>query len=126
MRHGPPVYSDINFILLGIAIDNFLKSVRGPKADIWEMLQADVFKPIGIHHAPIVTTRELVGWIEAAHPNTTWTTSVCTGSLLLGAAGVLEGQPATTHWCSYDALAGYGATPTEQRVVRTGKVVKAA
>jgi transcriptional regulator GlxA family with amidase domain len=68
----------------------------------------------------------VVGWIEAAHPNTTWTTSVCTGSLLLGAAGVLEGQPATTHWCSYEALAGYGATPTEQRVVRTGKVVTGA
>jgi putative intracellular protease/amidase len=68
----------------------------------------------------------IVEWIEAAHPHTTWTTSVCTGALLLGAAGVLRGEPATTHWVAYDELASYGATPTEQRVVRTGKVVTGA
>ena len=51
-------YRDQDFHLLGIAVENFLKSVRGPKADIWEMLQEDVFTPIGIHHAPIVRTRE--------------------------------------------------------------------
>jgi putative intracellular protease/amidase len=68
----------------------------------------------------------IVEWIEAAHPHTTWTTSVCTGALLLGAAGVLRGKPATTHWIAYDELAGYGALPTEQRVVRTGKVVTGA
>ena len=65
-------YRDQDFNLLGIAIDNFLKSVRGPKADIWEMLQADVFKPIGIHHAPIVRTREPGGkdghaWFQARY-----------------------------------------------------------
>ena len=51
---------------------------------------------------------------------------MCTGSLLLGAAGLLEGKVATTHWCSYDTLASYGATPTEQRVVRDGKILTAA
>ena len=51
---------------------------------------------------------------------------MCTGSLLLGAAGVLEGRTATTHWLSYDHLAGYGATPTEQRVVVDGKVITGA
>jgi len=68
----------------------------------------------------------IVDWIRKAHETTTYTTSVCTGSLLLGAAGLLEGKTATTHWLSYDALAEYGATPTEQRVVRDGKVVTAA
>jgi transcriptional regulator GlxA family with amidase domain len=68
----------------------------------------------------------IVDWIRAAHETTTYTTSVCTGALLLGAAGVLEGKTATTHWLSYDALAEYGATPTEQRVVREGKVFTAA
>ena len=63
----------------------------------------------------------IVDWIEAAHPTTTWTTSVCTGALLLGAAGCSTGEPATTHWCAYDELAGYGAAVTEQRVVRTGQ-----
>jgi transcriptional regulator GlxA family with amidase domain len=68
----------------------------------------------------------IVDWIAAAHPHTTWTTSVCTGALLLGAAGVLESLPATTHWSAYDALRGYGAEPTEQRVVIEGKVVTGA
>jgi putative intracellular protease/amidase len=68
----------------------------------------------------------IVDWVKQAHETTEWTTSVCTGSLILGAAGLLEGKTATTHWGSYDHLAGYGATPTEQRVVRDGKVVTAA
>ena len=52
---------------------------------------------------------------------------MCTGSLLLGAAGVLEGKLATTHWLSYEhARVGYGATATEQRVVRDGKIFTAA
>jgi transcriptional regulator GlxA family with amidase domain len=68
----------------------------------------------------------IVDWIRSAHEHTTLTTSVCTGSLLLGAAGLLEGKLATTHWCAYDALASYGATPTEQRVVRDGKIYTAA
>ncbi|QGG96157.1 DJ-1/PfpI family protein [Actinomarinicola tropica] len=68
----------------------------------------------------------VVTWIREAHPHTTWTTSVCTGSLLLGAAGLLDGLTATTHWSAYDALASTGATPTEQRVVVEGKVVTGA
>jgi transcriptional regulator GlxA family with amidase domain len=68
----------------------------------------------------------IVEWIRAAHPHTTFTTSVCTGALLLGAAGVLDGLDATTHWFAYDELATYGARPTEQRVVPQGKVWTAA
>jgi CubicO group peptidase (beta-lactamase class C family) len=65
-------YRDQDINLLGIAVDNFLKSVRGPNADIWEMLQTDVFTPIGIHRAPIVRTREPGGkdghaWFQAGY-----------------------------------------------------------
>jgi putative intracellular protease/amidase len=68
----------------------------------------------------------IVRWIRRVHPTTTWTTSVCTGSLLLGAAGVLDGVDATTHWGAFDDLAAFGAKPTGERVVRRGKVVTAA
>ena len=68
----------------------------------------------------------IVDWIAEAHPHTTWTTSVCTGALLLGASGLLEGLSATTHWCAYDELRAYGAEPTEQRVVQAGKIVTGA
>lgn len=68
----------------------------------------------------------IVEWIRRAHETTTFTTSVCTGALLLGAAGLLEGRPATTHWFAYDQLARYGAQPTEQRVVRDGKIITGA
>ena len=46
----------------------------------------------------------LVEWVRSAHPATTWTTSVCTGALILGAAGVLDGLDATTHWIAYEQL----------------------
>jgi transcriptional regulator GlxA family with amidase domain len=68
----------------------------------------------------------IVDWVRAAHPHTTYTTSVCTGALLLGAAGLLDGLRATTHWIAYDALRAYGAEPTEERVVEAGKIVTAA
>jgi len=68
----------------------------------------------------------IVDWIAAAHATTRYTTSVCTGALLLGAAGILDGLDATTHWGAYQELARYGARPTEQRVVVQGKVITAA
>lgn len=59
----------------------------------------------------------LVDWIKAVHPNTRYTTSVCTGSLVLAKAGLLDGLSATTHWGALDALAKLGAIPTGDRVV---------
>jgi len=65
-------------------------------------------------------------WLSRAHETTTWTTSVCTGALILGGAGVLKGLKATTHWQVMDDLADFGAQATDQRVVRDGKVITAA
>ena len=69
---------------------------------------------------------ELVEWIADAHRTSRWTTSVCTGSLLLGRAGVLDGVRATTHWLFLDHLAQLGAVPARERVVEAGKVITAA
>ncbi|MEX2294038.1 MAG: DJ-1/PfpI family protein [Acidimicrobiales bacterium] len=65
-------------------------------------------------------------WLRAAHETTMWTTSVCTGSLVLGAAGLLDGKRATTYWLALESLSSYGATPTNERVVTDGKIVTAA
>jgi transcriptional regulator GlxA family with amidase domain len=69
---------------------------------------------------------ELLAWIQQAHQTSRWTTSVCTGALLLGAAGILEGLRATTHWLFFDRLREFGAEPTLERVVEQGKVITAA
>jgi transcriptional regulator GlxA family with amidase domain len=68
----------------------------------------------------------VVEWLRQVHPRTTWTTSVCTGSLYLAAAGILDGLDATTHWARADQLERLGARYTEQRVVEQGKVITAA
>jgi transcriptional regulator GlxA family with amidase domain len=68
----------------------------------------------------------LVDWIRAAHATATWTTSVCTGALLLGAAGVLDDLRATTHWAYMDRLAQYEAEATSDRVVEQGRVITSA
>lgn len=68
----------------------------------------------------------IVDWIRHVHPRTQWTTSVCTGALLLGAAGVLEGLDATTHWYCTEMLRDYGANPVHERWVQQGKVVTSA
>ena len=59
----------------------------------------------------------ILEWVRSVHPGTRFTTSVCTGALVLAAAGLLDGLTATTHWASYDTLAELGARPTPQRVV---------
>ncbi|SMF87826.1 Transcriptional regulator containing an amidase domain and an AraC-type DNA-binding HTH domain [Paenibacillus uliginis N3/975] len=69
---------------------------------------------------------ETLNWIRQIHETTKWTTSVCTGSLILSAAGLLNGAPATSHWGSFDLLQSLGAIPTDERVVRHGKIVTAA
>ena len=68
----------------------------------------------------------VLDWLREIHETSTWTTSVCTGSLILAAAGLLEGQPATTHWLAIEELARLGAEPRSERVVFAGKIVTAA
>jgi transcriptional regulator GlxA family with amidase domain len=68
----------------------------------------------------------VVQWLRQVHPATTWTTSVCTGSIYLAAAGILDEQEATTHWARAEQLEGHGTRYTEQRVVERGKVITAA
>ncbi len=65
-------------------------------------------------------------WLVAVDQHTIWTTSACTGAIVLAAAGVLTGRRATTHWLAVDWLAELGAIPTAERVVRDGKYVTAA
>lgn len=69
---------------------------------------------------------DILEWIRRIHATTAWTTSVCTGSLILGAAGILSGIRATTHWAVMDRLKTWDAIPTEQRVVEDGKIITAA
>ncbi|MET9951199.1 DJ-1/PfpI family protein [Streptomyces sp. NPDC006339] len=69
---------------------------------------------------------EILAWLRAADATSTWTTSVCTGSLILGGAGLLTGRRATSHWLALDELAPLGAEPTGERVVFDGKYVTAA
>jgi len=69
---------------------------------------------------------ETLNWIRKMHETTKWTTSVCNGSLILSAAGLLNDVVATSHWGSFDILQSLGAIPTEERVVRQDKIVTAA
>ena len=87
---------------------------------------AVVVVPGGMGTRAAMHDEDLVGWIRAAHATSQWTTSVCTGSLLLGAAGLLDGLEATTHWMARDELEARGARYTQQRVVEQGKLITAA
>lgn len=68
----------------------------------------------------------VLDWLREVHQTTTWTTSVCTGSLVLAAAGLLDGLYATSHWLALDELGRLGATAVPQRVVVDGKIITAA
>src|SRR5262249_42455573 len=85
-----------------------------------------IMVPGGFGTRSLMTPNPLLDWLRAAHETSQWTTSVCTGSLLLGAAGILKGLEATTHWAALDTLGELGAKPTLKRVVEQGKIITAA
>jgi len=103
--------------MLAITADARLADV--PEPDV-------IVVPGGDGTRPLMKDEEMLAWIRHAHEHSEWTTSVCTGSLVLGAAGVLDGLEATTHWLELETLAGLGARPSERRVVEQGKVITAA
>lgn len=71
----------------------------------------------------LLTDAEVLTFVKRAAAGARWVTSVCTGALVLGAAGLLQGKRATTHWMSRHFLADFGATPVDERVVVDGNVV---
>jgi transcriptional regulator GlxA family with amidase domain len=102
---------------LSLVADASLDEVRHP--DI-------VVVPGGFGNRMLLEYEPLHEWIRGVHETSTWTTSVCTGALLLAAAGLLHGAPATTHWLARKRLAELGAKPVPDRVVEHGKIVTAA
>lgn len=102
---------------LALTADRTLAEV--PRPDV-------VVVPGGPGQSGQMDNEALLGWIRAADVTSTWTTSVCTGSLLLAAAGLLQGRRATSHWLALDELKRFGAEPTGERVVTDGKYVTAA
>ena len=82
--------------------------------------------PGGPGQADQMDDSPLRDWLIAADQTSTWTTSVCTGSLNLAGAGLLDGRRATTNWLAMDELARLGATPGQERYVFDGKYATAA
>jgi transcriptional regulator GlxA family with amidase domain len=74
----------------------------------------------------VMQSERTLQWLRTAHVTSQWTTSVCTGAFILGAAGLLQGLQATTHWGSKDFLPQVGATYVVERFVRQGKIITAA
>ncbi len=94
--------------MLGLTVDAVFEELSEP---------AVVVFPGGIGTRVLVEDERVLGWVRHAHSATRFTTSVCTGSLVLAAAGLLTGITATTHWSCYPALEALGAIPTARRVV---------
>ena len=94
--------------MLGIVADATFEEL--PQPDV-------VVFPGGVGTRPLVRDERVLAWVRRAHAATRYTTSVCTGSLVLAAAGLLDGLTATTHWACYPELEALGARPTQQRVV---------
>lgn len=79
--------------------------------------------PGGYGVTPLLTNAPAIDFIRRVGAQASYVTSVCTGSLLLGAAGLLQGRRAATHWASMDMLSAFGAIPTDERVVHDGHVI---
>ncbi|MFK7919604.1 MAG: DJ-1/PfpI family protein [Ilumatobacter sp.] len=94
--------------MLGIEVDGTFEEHPTPDVIVF---------PGGHGTRALMDDRRVLDWVRNAHPSTTFTTSVCTGSLVLAAAGLLDGLTATTHWGALDVLTEHGSIPTGDRVV---------
>ncbi len=94
--------------MLGITVDATFEELARPDVIVF---------PGGVGTRLLVRDQRVLEWLSTAHQTTRFTTSVCTGSLVLGAAGLLRGLTATTYWACYPELEAQGARPTAQRVV---------
>jgi transcriptional regulator GlxA family with amidase domain len=103
--------------MLGLTAD--LSYADAPSPDV-------LLVPGGFGTRALMRDEPTLAWVRRAHDESLFTTSVCTGALVLGAAGLLDGLEATTHWLYRPMLAEFGARPVERRVVEQGKVVTAA
>ncbi|WP_031465825.1 DJ-1/PfpI family protein [Sciscionella sediminilitoris] len=103
--------------MLALSADATLAEVGAPDV---------VVVPGGPGQTEQMTDGPVHEWLRAVDAGSTWTTAVCTGSLVLAAAGLLRGRRATSHWLATDQLPRYGVTPTDERVVVDGKYVTAA
>jgi transcriptional regulator GlxA family with amidase domain len=102
---------------LGLIADAALADVRD--TDV-------LLVPGGPGQVDLMADDEVLSWLREIDKTSTWTTSVCTGSLVLAAAGLLQGRKATTHWLAQDQLPAFGVEPVAERVVFDGKYVTAA
>lgn len=102
---------------LGLVADRALGDLAHPEI---------LVVPGGPGEAQASRSEAVLGWVRGAHQTSRWTTSVCTGSLILGRAGLLQGVRATSHWTAMEALAATGAVPVSERVVTAGKIITAA
>jgi transcriptional regulator GlxA family with amidase domain len=93
---------------LGLTVDATFADVPAPDV---------VVVPGGVGTRDLLDDGPYLDWLRKVHPDTRFTTSVCTGSLALGAAGLLDGLTATTHWSATEWLRRFGATPVPERVV---------
>ncbi len=114
-QEAGPVRTDTG--ALGLVADASL--AEAPSPDL-------VLVPGGPGQTALMDDGPVHEWLRAAHAASTWTTSVCTGSLVLAAAGLLEGRRATSHWLALDELGSLGAVAVSERVVFDGKLVTAA
>jgi transcriptional regulator GlxA family with amidase domain len=116
-HHRGEVRSDNGF--LGLTVDHTFEDVPDPDVIVF---------PGGRGTRELVTDGTVLEWLRAAHATSRWTTSVCTGSLVLAAAGLLEGLTATTHWAVTAELEALGARYTAERVVvhRAQRIITAA
>lgn len=110
-----PVRADTG--MLAITADATFAELRSPEV---------LVLPGGFGTRALLADEEVLAWVRAAHATSTWTASVCTGSLVLAAAGLLDGLAATTHWAARAELEALGPRYVERRVVEQGKIVMGA